>query len=211
MAAFNPKDKLIKLQGKDYLEVRWRVVWFREAHPAGAISTELIATEPTVIVRAQVTNAEGVLLAADYGTAPAAGKGTWTGRSVEKASTAAVGRALALAGYGTQFDAEDEADNLADAPVTAPRKAPPANPFADLPQIEPPEPGAASGTWTKSQADSFSLECKRANVSVDEALALLNVSRLSEYAPGFTAARAELRKYLSARPAPQDDVLDIAF
>ena len=205
MAAFNPKDKLIKLQGKDYLEVRWRVVWFREQHPGGAISTELIATEPTVIVRAQVTNAEGVLLAADYGTAPAAGKGTWTGRSVEKASTAAVGRALALAGYGTQFDAEDEADNLADSPVTAPRKAPPANgnPFADLPQVEPTPEQAAAHTvkWTKAQADSFNLECKRNRVDVDEALALLNVSRLREYAPGFSEAREALKRYIKARPA----------
>ena len=55
MAGFNPKDKLIKLQGKDYLEVRWRVFWFREQHPGGAITTELIATEPNVIVRAQMT------------------------------------------------------------------------------------------------------------------------------------------------------------
>ena len=147
------------------------------------------------------------------------------GAEAEKsAATDALKRAARLFGVGRYLLSAPEerqfagwlaklakGDNLADAPVETPRKAAPANPFADLPQIEPPEPGAASGTWTKSQADSFSLECKRANVSVDEALALLNVSRLSEYAPGFTAARAELRKYLKARPAPQEDVLDIAF
>jgi hypothetical protein len=183
MAGFNPKQYLLKLQGKDYLEVRWRVVWFRETHPTGAITTELIATEPTVIVRAQVHGGDGVLLASDYGTAPAAGKGTWTGRSVEKASTAAIGRALALAGFGTQFDADDEGDNLADSPVA-------------------PEPPAANG-WTREQANSLGLEAKRLNVSTDELLALLNVSKLSEYAPGFSAARDNLQKYAKARP-PMD-------
>lgn len=186
VAGFNPKDKLIKLQGKDYLEVRWRVFWFREQHPGGAITTELIATEPNVIVRAQITNADGVLLAADYGTAPAAGKGTWTGRSVEKASTAAVGRALALAGYGTQFDADDEGEHLADSPV------------------EPPVPAPVNG-WTRDQASSLVTEARNNGVDDAELLRLLSVERVSEYTPGFTAARAELKKYLKARPAPPAD------
>jgi hypothetical protein len=186
VAGFNPKQYLLKLQGRDYLEVRWRVVWFRETHPTGAITTELVATEPTVIVRAQVHGGDGVLLASDYGTAPAAGKGTWTGRSVEKASTAAIGRALALAGFGTQFDADDEGDNLADSPVTPP-------------VLEPPAPNG----WTRDQASSLGLEAKRLNVSTDELLALLNVSKLSEYAPGFSAARDNLQKYAKARP-PMD-------
>ena len=185
MAKFDPKEHMTKLQNRDYLEVKWRVVWFREAHPTGAITTELIATEPSVIVRAQVHGADGVMLAADYGTAPAAGKGTWTGRAVEKASTAAVGRALALAGFGTQFDADDDTDNLADAP-----SEPPAKPA--------PEPPAANG-WTKEQANSLSTEARNNGVSNDELLAALNVSRISEYAPGFQAARETLRKLIAAK------------
>lgn len=200
MAGFNPKDKLIKLQGKDYLEVRWRVVWFREAHPTGAITTELIATEPTVIVRAQVHGSDGVLIAADYGTAPAAGKGTWTGRSVEKASTAAVGRALALAGFGTQFDADDEGDHLADSPTESPRRAAPA-----------PEPAPAPNGWTRQRAESLVAEANNNGVSTDELLTVLGVSKISEYAPGFSAAREQLRTYLKARPAPQAAQKEVVF
>ncbi len=181
MAGFNPKDKLIKLQGKDYLEVRWRVVWFREVHPTGAITTELVMTEPTVIVKAAVHGADGVLLASDYGTAPTAGKGTWTGRSVEKATTAAIGRALALAGFGTQFDAEDEGDHLADSPIE--RKA------------EPPAPNG----WTTAQAGSLVTEARNNGITDDELLTMLRVSRISEYEPGFSAARDNLRKFIAAK------------
>lgn len=150
------------------------------------------------------------------------------GAEAEKsAATDALKRAARLFGVGRYLlGAPDEKQFAgwlaklarADTPIERPadtRKAPPANgnPFADLPQVEPTPEQAAAHTvkWTKAQADSFNLECKQNRVDVDEALALLNVSRLSEYAPGFMAARAELRKYLSARPAPQDDVLDIAF
>ena len=30
---FNPNDHMMKLKGKDYLQVAWRLVWFREDHP----------------------------------------------------------------------------------------------------------------------------------------------------------------------------------
>jgi hypothetical protein len=184
MAGFNPKQYLLKLQGKDYLEVRWRVVWFRETHPTGAITTELVATEPTVIVRAQVHGADGVILASDYGTAPAAGKGTWTGRSVEKASTAAIGRALALAGFGTQFDADDEGDNLADAPIDPPQKA--AN-------------GKPAGGITVEQATDLEMAAKAANVSRADLLNhVLQVERYGLYTGTIETAEKSLAEYVIA-------------
>lgn len=119
---FDPKKHLTKLQGKDYLEVKWRLVWFRETHPAGAITTELVAMDPSVVVKATVSTAEGIL-STGYGSAAAAGKGPWTGRAIEKAETAAIGRALGVAGFGTQFDADDETDNIVDSPVAPPMAA----------------------------------------------------------------------------------------
>lgn len=114
---FNPKDHMTNLRGKDYLEVKWRIVWFRDAHPAGRIATEIIRDEP-LIVRATVFSADGLMMATGHGSANAGGrKVVWTGREIEKAETAAIGRALAHAGFGTQFTGEDEEDHIADSPV----------------------------------------------------------------------------------------------
>ena len=188
MAGFKPQEHMTDLKGKDYLEVKWRLVWFREQHPTGAITTELIATEPNVIVRASVHAGDGVILATGYGTAPAGGKGTWTGRSVEKSETAAIGRALAHAGYGTQFDNDDDTDSLADTPVERP---------------------AANG-WTREQANNLITEAQGKGIDTEELLRALDVSRISEFAGGYHAAQAQLKKYAAARPktatAPATDL-----
>lgn len=180
MAKFHPKDHMTKMSGRDYLEVKWRLVWFREVHPAGTISTELIATEPTVVVRAQVHGADGVILASGYGTAPAAGKGTWIGRAVEKAETAAIGRALAHAGFGTQFDADDDGDNLADTPVEPARKA-----------------QHAPNGWTKEQFEKLKWEASQAGIT--DLPGLLGVARVSEYSPGFNKALELVRAHANAK------------
>lgn len=192
------KKHLVKLQGKDYLPVAARIVAFREAHPTGVISTELAGMEPVVIVRASVHSADGVLLATGYGTAPLAGKGSYAGRGVEKAETAAIGRALAHAGFGTLYatDAsDDDTDNLADSPVEPPRKA---------------EPPAANG-WTHDQAASLVTEARQLKVTNEELLALLNVERISDYAPGFSAARENLKRYAKARPAADQPAQEVVF
>ena len=49
---FNPNDHLIQLKGKDYLQVMWRLVWFREDKPLWAITTQMIAHD----TEAKLTN-----------------------------------------------------------------------------------------------------------------------------------------------------------
>jgi hypothetical protein len=114
MTKFNPNEHLIKLSGKDYLMVAWRIVWFREEHPKGGIITELTSSTP-VVMYAKVIDADGTVLGTGYGTPKT--QGAAAKRPFEGAETAAIGRALAIAGYGTQFTGEDEGEHLADAPV----------------------------------------------------------------------------------------------
>lgn len=113
---FNPQEHMIDLKGKQYLPVAWRLVWFRDDYPQGAISTEVLGYEP-LLVKAYIHTQEGVLLATGHGGAVAKPGAVWSGREIEKAETAAIGRALGHAGYGTQFEADDEGDFLADSPV----------------------------------------------------------------------------------------------
>lgn len=119
--AFDPNSKLSNLKGKDYLEVKWRIVWFRDEHPKGQISTEVVHFDTaTAAVRAIVLTEDGTVL----GTGMAACDRTAApqGRYLEKAETSAIGRALGIAGYGTQFTGEElsEDDHLSDSLVERP-------------------------------------------------------------------------------------------
>lgn len=130
MAKFNPADHLMKLKGKDYLEVKWRLVWLREEHPDAIVTTEHIDLQDNrAVFRATISLPNG---------GGATGYGSETqkdfGDFLEKAETKAVGRALAALGYGTQFAPElEEGERVVDSPVqrpNAPQTAskPPAKP-----------------------------------------------------------------------------------
>jgi hypothetical protein len=175
-------SQLIELSGKAYLKVPGRIEKFRETHPNGVITTELISTEPRIIVRATIHGNDGTLIASGYGTAPMQGTSSWKGREIEKAETAAVGRALGFAGYGTlaAFD-DDDRDNLADAPIDPPRKAaPPVN------------------GWTQQQYDDLLSEADKAGVDRRAVPGLLGVNRVSEFTPGFGPAADMVRAHGAA-------------
>jgi len=111
---FDANSKLSTIKGKDYLEVKWRIVWFRDEHPGGAIETAIASTDP-LIMSATVKDENGRILGMGHGSPKT--QGVSSGRPFEGAETAAIGRALAHAGYGTQFTGEDEGEHLADSPV----------------------------------------------------------------------------------------------
>ncbi len=124
---FDPKAHLMQLKGKDYLEVKWRLMWFREQHPAASgwgirtVCEEV--TEDSARYRAQIVSPEGVIVAEGTKTETKRGFADF----VEKAETGAIGRALALCGYGTQFcgDELDEGERIVDSPVAVPQRRPP--------------------------------------------------------------------------------------
>lgn len=110
---FDPKSKITKMQGRDYLEVKWRLVWFRSDHPKGSIITEVVNDD---LMKATILDSDGKILATGHGSSKKIGVAK--SRPYEGAETAAIGRALAHAGYGTQFTDElDEGEHLADSPI----------------------------------------------------------------------------------------------
>lgn len=145
---FNPEKHLIELQGKAYLEVKWRVVWFRQECPSGVIKTEEVLVDLDREVEAEVPTGNWIpnpnrpgkkmpekVVHRDKGYARFRaiiddGKGGHAEATktecaasfddyAEKAETGAIGRALALLGYGTAFTGDElnEEHRIVDAPV----------------------------------------------------------------------------------------------
>jgi len=120
----------------DYLDVKWRIVWFRTEHPNGSIATRLMS-DPGVspaVVQATVTLENGVT-ATGFGQC---GEDDWSDW-LEKAETRAIGRALALLGYGTQF-CEDFDEIISDSPVESPQTRSAGGQQAALPSTDPMTP-----------------------------------------------------------------------
>jgi hypothetical protein len=96
---FEAGKYLTQIQGRDYLEVKWRLLWLRTEHPEAAIETELVRDDGAeAVFRARVSIPGG-------GSATGWGQESERdfGDYLEKAETKSLGRALAALGYGTQF------------------------------------------------------------------------------------------------------------
>lgn len=145
MTTFNPTEHLLQLKHgnttSDYLPVQFRLIWFRQACPQGTIDTEevFVDTDKEMSVEAFVWNPERrrnekiIKTANGYARFRAiicdgkGGRATATKSEcrasfddyVEKAETGAIGRALAMLGYGTQFVGceLDEGTRIVDSPV----------------------------------------------------------------------------------------------
>jgi len=120
---------LIRLQGgKLYLPAAYRIVWFRDECPDWAIVTELVEGGQNAgyaTVKATILDAEGRVIASDYKTET---KQDFPAGWVEKASTGAISRALALAGFGTQFSPElDEGSPIGEPAYSESARHPPAH------------------------------------------------------------------------------------
>lgn len=115
---FNVKKHLIRVQGgREYLPVAYRLVWFREEHPDWGIDTRPVSLESEkglAVFQASIYNSEGRLMSSGTKMETARNFADY----VEKAETGAIGRALGVLGYGTQFAPEfDEHDRLVDTPL----------------------------------------------------------------------------------------------
>jgi hypothetical protein len=151
---FYPQPHLIQLPRKvkdratghyttvyeDYLEVKWRLCWFRDRYPHGVIETEEICVDLDrgyARYRCVVEDGQG---------GKATGFGTETAAEFADYCELAETRALAALGMGTPFVGQDltEGDHVADAPVRPPASsnshAPEADVTAGMGTPEAPEP-----------------------------------------------------------------------
>lgn len=106
---------ILNLKGKEYLQVAQRLVWFREEYPLWGIETEFLGIHSTAATaKATIRDAQGRIIATSHKCETAEGFPDF----IEKSETGAIGRALALIGFGTQFCADelDEGERLADSP-----------------------------------------------------------------------------------------------
>ena len=120
MTDFDPRQHLMKLSGKDYLPVAARLLWLRTDYPYAEIKTTLLRLDDSIAV----FSAE-VSLPIEQGGGTATGHGSEQPQHfkdyVEKAETKAVGRALGMLGFGTQFTYEfDEGERIVDTPQSPP-------------------------------------------------------------------------------------------
>ena len=97
---FDPAKYLVKINGRgEYLEVKWRLLWLRTAHPDATIETELTHLESDHAVFKARVAIPGGGVATGWGSESAGDFRDF----LEKAETKAIGRALAALGFGTQF------------------------------------------------------------------------------------------------------------
>ena len=130
--AFDPNSHLIKIKTKrglkDYLNVQARLMWFRDVHPHGVITTQLAHLDldrQIAVFHAHVEDGEGGI-GEGYGSESVNDFLDY----IEKASTKAIGRALLVLGFGTCFagDELDEDQRVVDAPAKPALKPVPALP-----------------------------------------------------------------------------------
>lgn len=103
----------LEVKGKDYAEVNQRIKAFRMLYPMGTIETEMISNENGMcIFRALIWDGENLL---GTGTAYEKEGSTFINKTsyIENCETSAVGRALAMAGFGidTSIASAEEVQN----------------------------------------------------------------------------------------------------
>lgn len=109
------KNKAIKIQGKDYVLVADRIMYFNEAYPDGGITTSLL-TDPLsdiIVVRATITPNYATPNRRFQGMSQAVKGAGFINKTaaLENAETSAVGRALAMMGIGV-IDSVASADEV---------------------------------------------------------------------------------------------------
>lgn len=145
---------LMELQGKPYLQVAHRILWFREDHPDWVIEctfefryNDVTKNLSYILAKATICDETGKVRSTSHRIETKVD-------DLEKAETGAIGRALGFLGYGTQFatDIMEEGVKLADAPIEPAKQVINHAPVKTLqPQVEDASPvhSTKAGSFSK--------------------------------------------------------------
>ena len=116
---------LLNLKGKKYLMIAYRIQWMNEEVENFSVTTEfLLMNDDQAVAKATVSilDKDGKVIKTAMATKRETKKDFPD--FTEKAETAAIGRAISILGFGTQFALSDldEGNRLADSPLEAPVK-----------------------------------------------------------------------------------------
>lgn len=120
---------LLNLKGKNYLQIAHRLVWLNEEVENFDIQSEFVRLEEDFATAKTTvtifgTNANGQSIVIKKASAYKTEHAKHFPDFAEKSSTGALGRALAMLGFGTQFCSEelDEGERIVDAPIEPAKK-----------------------------------------------------------------------------------------
>lgn len=195
---FDPRQHLRTIKSsqgnQEYLDVKWRIAWFREENPQGTIETEEIFIDLDREVEAEVFvwNAEkrrsekilkhgrGYARFRAVVTDGKGGRATGTKSEnaanfpdfIEKSETGSIGRALAALGYGTQFTGDEffEDSRIVDAPVESSQLA------STQPRQPQPQAQSQPTNVTEQQLASIRNLSNRLNKSLPDTLTTYSYS-----------------------------------
>lgn len=195
---FDPAAFLRKLQGEAgeeqlYLDVKYRKLWFRLKYPLGKITKRIIKLENDyAIIESRVyldrNDPEDSYISCAMAQRWRTEDDAYGKKYVESAETAAVGRALADAGFGIQFSepGEERDPNPVDAPVTVPKTSENYLPPEDddpLPEQPAPQMKKANGGARneKSRSKDSKKEELSEDMSVDELMKKMTLDDAKAY------------------------------
>ncbi len=104
---FDPREHIRQLEdGREYLDLKWRILWLRSQEPDASIETQIISTsEEEVVCRTSINLRSGASV-----TAHGSALRSEDDQAIEEAENRAMMRALASLGYGAEYTDEDDVD-----------------------------------------------------------------------------------------------------